>query len=70
MKEIATQSAGAAADNMNLLSGLISNARDNLAKFYRMVAENGALNWLKNQLANLNAEFEAMTRDGRLQVWA
>lgn len=35
-----------------------------------MVAENGALNWLKNQLANLNAEFEAMTRDGRLQVWA
>ena len=55
---------------MNLLSGLISNARDNLAKFYRMVAENGALNWLKNQLANLNAVFEAMTRDGRLQVWA
>ncbi|MEH8109531.1 tape measure protein [Aeromonas veronii] len=70
MNEIATQSRGAAADNMSLLSGLISNAQDNLAKFYRMVAENGALAWLKNQLANLNAEFEAMANDGRLQEWA
>ncbi|MFQ1973100.1 tape measure protein [Aeromonas veronii] len=70
MNEIASQSRGAAADNMSLLSGLISNAQDNLAKFYRMVAENGALAWLKNQLANLNAEFEAMARDGRLQEWA
>ncbi|AYV36690.1 tape measure protein [Aeromonas veronii] len=70
MNEIAAQSRGAAADNMSLLSGLISNAQDNLAKFYRMVAENGALTWLKNQLANLNAEFETMARDGRLQEWA
>ncbi|MGY3852422.1 tape measure protein, partial [Aeromonas aquatilis] len=70
MNEIAAQSRGAAADNMSLLSRLISNAQDNLAKFYRMVAENGALAWLKNQLANLNAEFEAMARDGRLQEWA
>lgn len=70
MNEIASQSRGAAADNMSLLSGLISNAQDNLAKFYRMVAENGALAWLKNQLANLNAEFEAMAKDGRLQEWA
>ncbi|HDX9008791.1 tape measure protein [Aeromonas dhakensis] len=69
MNEIATQSRGAAADNMSLLSGLISNAQDNLAKFYRMVAENGALAWLKNQLANLNAEFEAMAKDGRLLEW-
>lgn len=70
MNEIASQSRGAAVDNMSLLSGLISNAQDNLAKFYRMVAENGALAWLKNQLASLNAEFEAMARDGRLQEWA
>lgn len=70
MDEITAQSRGAAADNMSLLSGLISNAQDNLAKFYRMVAENGALAWLKNQLASLNVEFEAMARDGRLQEWA
>ena len=70
MNEIAAQSSGAAANNMGLLSGLISNAQDNLAKFYRLVAENGALAWLKNQLANLNAEFAAMANDGRLQAWA
>ncbi|QXC33689.1 tape measure protein [Aeromonas sp. FDAARGOS 1407] len=70
MNEIAAQSAGAAADNMSLLSGLISNAQDNLAKFYRMVAESGALAWLKDQLASLNAEFERMANDGRLQAWA
>lgn len=70
MNEIAAQSGGAAANNMGLLSGLISNAQDNLAKFYRMVAENGSLTWLKNQLAQLNAEFELMAKDGRLQAWA
>ncbi|WP_429167872.1 tape measure protein [Aeromonas rivipollensis] len=70
MNEIAAQSSGAAANNMSLLSGLISNAQDNLAKFYRMVADNGALTWLKNQLAQLNAEFDAMAQDGRLQAWA
>ncbi|MGX5834297.1 tape measure protein [Aeromonas piscicola] len=70
MNEIAAQSSGAARDNMSLLSGLISNAQDNLAKFYRLVSESGALDWLKNQLANLNAEFESMARDGRLQAWA
>ncbi|WP_429108179.1 tape measure protein [Aeromonas media] len=70
MNEIAAQSGGAAANNMGLLSGLISNAQDNLAKFYRMVAESGALDWLKNQLAQLNAEFDLMAKDGRLQAWA
>ncbi|MDF2411190.1 tape measure protein [Aeromonas sp. 2HA2] len=70
MNEIAAQSSGAARDNMSLLSGLISNAQDNLAKFYRLVSESGALDWLKGQLATLNAEFEAMARDGRLQAWA
>lgn len=70
MNEIAAQSGGAAANNMGLLSGLISNAQDNLAKFYRMVTENGSLTWLKNQFAQLNAEFDLMAKDGRLQAWA
>ncbi|MGE6196754.1 hypothetical protein ACLH0M_14685 [Aeromonas media] len=34
------------------------------------MSESGALDWLKGQLASLNAEFEAMARDGRLQAWA
>lgn len=70
MEEIGKQSAGAAADNMSLLSGLISNAKDNLEKFYRMVSENGSLDWLKQQLATLNAEFAKMAADGSLQQWA
>lgn len=70
MNEIAAQSSGAAAANMSLLSGLISNAQDNLETFYRMVADSGALTWLQNQLAQLNAEFAAMAKDGRLQEWA
>ncbi|WP_320153516.1 tape measure protein, partial [uncultured Tolumonas sp.] len=70
MNVMAQSSAGAAADNMSLLSGLISNAKDNIEKFYRMVADNGALDWLKRQLSDLNAEFDRMLADGSLQKWA
>lgn len=70
MNEIAAQSGGAAAANMSLLSGQISNAQDNLETFYRMVAGSGALDWLKSQLAQLNREFAEMAQDGRLQAWA
>ncbi len=70
MNEMAQESAGAAAENMSLLSGLISNARDNLETFYRMVASNGSLDWLKQQLSNLNAEFNRLMEDGTLKQWA
>ena len=70
MSEIAAQSSGAAAANMGTLSGLISNAQDNLEKFYRMVANSGAMDWLKGQLAALNNQFDQMANDGRLQQLA
>lgn len=70
MEEIARQSAGSAAANMTLLSGLISNAKDNIAQFYNMVSSSGAMDWLKEQIAGLNAEFAEMAADGRLQEWA
>lgn len=70
MEEIGRQAKGSAADNMTLMSGLISNARDNLAQFYNMVSSSGAMDWLKDQLAELNAEFAEMAADGRLQEWA
>lgn len=70
MEEIGKQSSGAAADNMSLLSGLISNAQDNLEKFYRMIMASGALDWLKRQLADLNSQFARMAADGSLQQWA
>lgn len=70
MNVMAQSSAGAAADNMSLLSGLISNAKDNIEKFYRMVADNGALDWLKRQLSDLNSEFDRLLANGTLQKWA
>ncbi|WP_460883015.1 tape measure protein, partial [Pseudaeromonas pectinilytica] len=71
MEEIGKQSAGAAAENMGLLSGLISNAKDNLEKFYRLVASNGALAWLKSELAGVNAEFDRSAGpDGAVSKWA
>lgn len=70
MEEMGTQSKGAAATGMTQLSGLISNAKDNLADFYNQVATSGALDWLKGQLTALNAEFKAMSEDGRLKKLA
>lgn len=70
MEEIGRQAKGSAAANMTLLSGLISNTKDNLAQFYNLVSSSGAMDWLKDQLAELNTEFEQMAADGRLQEWA
>ncbi|WP_432460795.1 tape measure protein [Agarivorans sp. QJM3NY_25] len=70
MDEMASGSQGAAANNMSLLSGLISNTRDNLAKFYKMVSDNGALDWLKAQIKYVNDEFDRMAANGELQAWA
>ena len=70
MEEIGRQAKGSAAANMTLLSGLISNAKDNLAQFYNLVSSSGSMDWLKDQLAELNSEFADMAADGRLQEWA
>jgi len=70
MDEMAAQNQGAAAANMSLLSGLISNARDNLSQFYNMVSQSGALDWLKAQLQYVNDEFSRMANSGELQQWA
>ncbi|MDK1288491.1 tape measure protein [Pseudoalteromonas umbrosa] len=68
--EMGRASAGSAAAQMSLFSGQVSNARDNLEQFYNMVAQSGAMDWLKGQLTELNNEFSAMAADGRLQEWA
>lgn len=70
MDEIGKGAAGSAAANMGTLSGLVSNARDNIDLFYRKVAESGALDWLKDQLSSLNNEVQKMVDDGRLDKYA
>lgn len=68
--EMGRSAEGAAAANMSLLSGLISNAKDNLAQFYDLIATSGAMDWLKSQLEDLNRNFEQMAADGTLKEWA
>lgn len=70
MDTIAQEAAGSAAKNMGTLSGLISNAKDNLAQFYNEISEAGAMDWLKQQLADVNARFKQMAEDGSLKQWA
>lgn len=70
MDEIAKGSSGAAAANMGTLSGIISNATDNIDAFYRMVSNSGSLDWLKQQLQSVNDQFAKMSADGSLKVWA
>ncbi|MBQ4836039.1 tape measure protein [Pseudoalteromonas luteoviolacea] len=70
MDEMGRDSAGSAAAQMQLLSGQVSNAKDNLDQFYNLIAQSGAMDWLKQQLTDLNKEFAAMAADGRLKAWA
>ncbi|AZZ98751.1 tape measure protein [Pseudoalteromonas sp. R3] len=70
MDEMGRDSAGSAAAQMQLLSGQVSNAQDNLDQFYNMIAQSGAMDWLKQQITDLNKEFAAMATDGRLKAWA
>ena len=68
--EMGRASAGSAAAQMALFSGQVSNAKDNLAQFYNLIAQSGAMDWLKSQITTLNTEFAAMAKDGRLKEWA
>ena len=43
-------SAGAAASNMDRLSGIISNLKDQATDFYNRIADAGALEYVKGQL--------------------
>ncbi|MBB1386569.1 tape measure protein [Pseudoalteromonas sp. SG45-5] len=68
--EMGRSSVGSAAAQMALFSGQVSNAKDNMAQFYNLIAQSGAMEWLKGQITALNTEFAAMAKDGRLKEWA
>lgn len=68
--EMGKDSVGSAEANMALLSGQISNAKDNIDQFYNLITESGAMDWLKAQLTAINTKFKEMTEDGSLQEWA
>lgn len=68
--EMGRSSVGSAAAQMALFSGQVSNAKDNMDQFYNLIAQSGAMEWLKGQITALNTEFAAMAKDGRLKEWA
>lgn len=68
--EIGRSAEGQAQKGMGTLSGLISNAKDNLDQFYNLIANSGALDFLKEQLRTINANFAEMSQNGELQKLA
>ncbi|WOG28757.1 tape measure protein [Endozoicomonas sp. 8E] len=66
IEEIGKSSAGAAAENMSLLSGYVSNLKDSWQNFLDEVAQSGALSYAKDQLKSLSDQIGIMSEDGRL----
>lgn len=68
--EIGKSAEGAAAKNMSLLSGYVSNLKDSWQNFLGEIADSGALEYTKNLLGGIAQNIEAMNQDGRLQTLA
>ncbi|MDA9095416.1 tape measure protein [Porticoccaceae bacterium] len=68
--EMGKRSTGAAAQNMALLGGIISNLKDEWALFLNEVAQSGALDFAKDQLGGLLKEIGKLRETGELQVIA
>ncbi|WP_422472637.1 tape measure protein [Endozoicomonas sp. ALB032] len=64
--EIGKSAEGAAAKNMSLLSGYVSNLKDSWQNFLDEVAQSGALSYAKDQLKSLTNQISIMSEDGRL----
>lgn len=68
--EIGKSSEGAAAAQMNTWAGIISNLGDTWTTFLNTIAESGALDYFKEQLASLLKTTQEMAADGSLKRWA
>lgn len=68
--QMGKDSAGAAKDQMQLLSGQFSNLQDNIEQFEDRVAKKGVLDFFRDQLAKLNDQIGKMAGDGRLDRYA
>ncbi|OED40223.1 hypothetical protein ACH42_17060 [Endozoicomonas sp. (ex Bugula neritina AB1)] len=68
--EIGKSSAGAAADNMSLLSGLMANMADRWTEFKNSVADSGWQAYVKEMLSDIGKSWDEMVNDGRLRKLA
>ncbi|WP_345195521.1 tape measure protein, partial [Kistimonas scapharcae] len=60
-------SQGAAADAMSLLSGYVSNLKDRWSEFANLIAESGWLDYIKDNLRQLNQSLETLDKNGKLK---
>ena len=67
IEEIGKGSAGAAAANMSLLSGLMANMADRWTEFKDSVAQAGWLDYVKGQLSAFGDQLDQMASNGKLQ---
>lgn len=68
--EMGKRSSGAAAQNMSLLAGLVSNLKDEWELFLDKVANSGALDYAKGQLQALLDEVQRLRDSGELDQLA
>ena len=68
--EIGKSSEGAAAKNMSLLSGYVSNLKDSWSFFLDEIANSGALDYAKETLAGIADNIERMNGNGQLSQLA
>lgn len=65
--EIGRSAEGQSQQGMQTMTGLISNLRDNITRFYVQISNSGAMDVLKEQLNAVNEQFDRMAKDGTLQ---
>lgn len=70
IKAMGDRSMGAAASQMETLSGRVSNLRDAFREFVEEVNRQGFLDYAKQQLKELQDFIAEASEDGRLQQWA
>lgn len=65
--EIGRSAEGQSQKGMQTMTGLISNLKDNITRFYVQISNSGAMDVLKEQLNAVNDQFDRMAADGTLK---
>lgn len=70
LDELGGANAGAAAEQMDSMAGLVSNLQDRFSQFYRMVADAGVWDYVKRQIREFSQAFDELAANGRLEKLA
>ncbi|WP_419833485.1 tape measure protein [Endozoicomonas atrinae] len=70
MEEMGNRAIGAAADNMELYSGLLSNLIDRWTLFKKAIADAGWSTYVRQLMKDFSEQWDKMVEDGRLAKFA